>query len=252
MTVSILRFAPGSCGDTLLKLILDNDPSTICDFKFNSDPLHNGATTSSRNNDILKLFPCLINIENLEDTSQLENVHDILDRLNYKKQKFIFKCHCYKPEFNKLLDFTIDINVSEELYPFVAGALVAKNWANGLMLDVVQSLESVEMRVAMSWYIIARRQIAYKRLYSSKQIKLEDVLFNYESCKSAMTKVGFDISNEEYYLSWYKKQKIFLPSEQYVNYVKTNNYNWLDTKLSLVERYCLQSLDNVEFQFLEY
>jgi hypothetical protein len=127
---------------------------------------------------------------------------------------------------------------------------VAKNWANGLMLDAVQSLESVEMRVAMSWYIIARRQIAYKMLYSSKQIKLEDVLSNYESCKSAMTKVGFDINNKEYYLSWYKKQKMFLPSAQYVNYV-TNNYNWRDTQLSLVERYCLQSLDNVEFEFLE-
>jgi hypothetical protein len=248
--IRMFRWVGGACGDTVMKLIVNHDPNILSDFEYTSDVTAAGATPSVKSQKIYAAFPELHGLDHLDSYVDYELAEATFGKLDGKSQRFLFKSHCYQLGMDVLNPYIIDIPTAPDMYPFVSNSLISKNWPDGVRCPVNYVLDTRSQRMAGSYYTMARRQMIAAARYSSQQLQLMDILGGFDQLQSALKRLGFDISDQDFYNTWRGLQDQYMPSQQYQEYVRTKNYCWRDTELSALERYTLLALDKENFKFL--
>lgn len=249
MSVIILRWPAGACGDTIIKLAMDYDSQIVSNFKF-TGLTNSGSTNMVVFDKLLQYKPVLREILTLDEPYSLSSLEQALDDLHKNKgTPFLFKSHAYKLEFDRLQRYVVDITIEPKNYPFVAKALMAKNWPNGL--PVVQKQGFGKWSVDASYHIYVQKAEKARTLYTKNQIAFDDLFRGFDKLREILNRVGIDINNRAYYDQWRAAQLEYFPSKLYEQYIEDQNYNWQDTQLSLVERYCLRALSGASFMPIE-
>jgi hypothetical protein len=251
MSATILRWVGGAGGDTVIRLIKDHDATIITDFEYGGAVTDTGATVNVKSQKILSAFPELLGLDHIDSYFDYALAAETIKTLDTKSQRFLFKSHCYRSGFSVMTDHVIDIATEPKDYPFVARALIEKNWPDGVRCPINYVLNTREQRLAASYYTMCQRQQEAHARYSSRRIQLDDILGGFDRLASVLDKHGFTISNETYYNQWRSRQDQYRPSRRYLEYVSNCNYQYQDSELSTVERYCLLSLSGENFKFID-
>jgi len=248
MSLTILRWKGGYAGDMTLRLIMDSYPTAKTNVKFKeinevgSIPMDIShlSTTAATELDMIGL--------DLNDYPQFDEkkLEKELDQLVADTDVWYIKNHCYGVEkFNK---YTIDIIADELSLPFVAVACLKKcnpQAVDSKLLKIITD-QSVAEKYAM-YNIIKDTQI--KHDISDRQILVSSIIFNFDIFKQSLAQHGIVLtdSSENFYQQWHLLNKDYLPSQKYIEYINTKNYNFDDLTLTFYERYSLLVLANKKF-----
>ena len=250
MTVTILRWVAGAGGDTVIRLCQDHDQNIISDFDYTGAISAEGATPNQKSQKILSAFPELMGLDHLDSYVDYELALERIQSLAAKSQRFLFKTHCYRSGFTLFRDYTVDITTEPEDYPFIVQALITKNWPNGVRCPINYTVNTQDEHLAASYYTMTQRQILARPYYNPRQLPFRHILAGFDQLKTTLRLLGFDISNRAYYDQWRSQQEQYFPSDRYRQYILDQDYNWQDTQLSRVERYCLMALSTTNFRLI--
>jgi len=255
MPITILRWKSGYAGDTILKLILDSDPT------LNSQVRYVGLNDSKTviDNEFVSNFPFT------EITKMSLTEIDIdLERLNVQLQElyqldtqksWILKTHIYNNKFDCFLDL-IDITITVDTLPFVIKASLEKNSREKKLLpnyhQLCVKIKNPEILYKFDCYNFIKDRIQPRTL-SNKQICLNDFLKGWDYFVYSVRQVGLNVSDngKEYYTNWIDQNKKFLPTNTYLTMVSKQDYDYTNPDLTIEERYCLLVLSGSSFKILQ-
>lgn len=254
MPITILRWHSGSAGDTVLKMLLNSNSNMVSQVKFTDvsnersvdteDPSFFSSYQYKQLKNITGVHKFTVNHKDLlNELAQLEstatNIH------------YVVKSHYY----DVLLDNTIDIIIDSFLLPFGVKASLAKmTREQGQMVNYNQLDKKILDKKILYFYDCFN--LASDRLrpniYSNQQIYLKSILGGWESLNRALKKVNLNISdsNQSYYNMWLEKNQKYMPSQNYVNCIESQNYDYTRPDLSIEEKYCLLALAKEHFKIL--
>jgi hypothetical protein len=252
MSVKILRWMLGSGGDTIINLLLKSN------INLHSQNKYCGLNNSRTSFDVeyVKAFRYdQISKMTLVD-AQSTDINLLSEQLNQLEQEdtsidWILKTHCYF-EFNKEV---IDIVIGENFLPFALTAGLAKNPRSKVNIvdyhPLISKISDSVVLYKFDCYNMAVKSITTKN-FSTLQIQLGDLLKDWQQFTSALSAVGLYVSPDcqEYYERWLTDNKKFLPSKTYTTLVRNKNYDYLDSTLSIEEKYCLLALSGEKFRLL--
>jgi len=250
MTVSILRWKGGSGGDMLLYIKSLSHPGSVVNAVYQQVE-HSGKTiidhsgidfSNPREIDKIAL-----------DSSRVEQINQ--DKLSQELEHYAWqpanvwlKSHYYDTDlFN---NYTLDLVVDPVSLPFVILSNVTKtdtltkNFNNlvGLIKD-----NSVKLKYCM--YMVGRDCVYNFTNLSAQQIPVSDLLVDLNTFAQAIdkTNLAIDFNFSYVYQQWLDHNLERLPGAKYRDKILSQDFDFMDPDLSLVERYSLLVLSGNKF-----
>lgn len=252
MSLTILRWKGGYAGDMVLKLITDSDPTSKSNVNFKEINQTGKVEIDTSDLKIKTLTELDFISSNLEKNRKLsqKKLKKELNRLIADTNVWYIKSHYYAiSEFN---EFTIDIVADELSLPFVINAIFKKcgtsDFYNKKILKIIKD-EKVKEKYLI--YNIAKDSQIIGSI-SDNCIPVSSIICGFDSVKQCLAKHGIFISDtaKNFYQRWYEYNINYLPSQKYIGYVNTKNYQFDDLTLTFYERYSLLVLANKNFKIL--
>lgn len=253
MPVNILRWKGGAGGDMILLMKNLTDPGSVINVALT------GINTAGRtqidysdldcNNlsEIQKMslkqkFVAMINIDCLKQEI------DILDR---HPKSIWLKSHYFGSDiFNHV---TTDLVVDASSLPFVVSSNLDKTDTLTENFDpLVSRITDESLRKKYSMFLVGQDCMHNVKNLSCQQILVSTLLSGVENFYESMGNIQLclDRSVSWVYQDWLDKNLHRLPSQQYLDYVKYQQFNYLDASLDLHERYSLLVLSGDKFKNL--
>lgn len=252
MPVSILRWKGGSGGDFVLYAKSLSNPGSVINVRY-LDVDATGRTAP----DFSKIdFLCLRNIDKiaLREWIHSVDVRQLLAEVNsYETQPadLWIKSHYY--DDYTLKDRTIDIVADAKSLPFVVASNLAKtrtlqqnfNFLVGKIPDATTKLHYVT-------YCVAKDSFMQNHPSTDRQIFVSELLSNLNTWQRAVSLVGITIDQRvaAAYHHWLGLNQQYMLSSAYLSRIKQQDYDWQDTQLTIIEKYCLMMLGGYKFQNL--
>jgi hypothetical protein len=253
--LTILRWAGGMCGDTVLNLMLLSNPHLRCQNRYLDSV------------DASHCVPDMLYVDKFEhgeigkmstkNYSQvdLELLDDQLDLLELSSsingEHWILKSHVYH-EFRYR---TIDIIANTTMMPFVINANLVKNSIEyDCIFDyhpMISKIKDPHTLKKFHMFNMAKESLACKNV-SNEQIDLEDILGGWSRLTDSLRRLGFEIDQKykPMYQSWLDANQTFIPGQQYKQLVIDQNFDHSCPGLSIYEQYCLLALSGNKFKIL--
>jgi hypothetical protein len=253
MSLSILRWKGGYGGDTLLRLILMSHPGTHTNVVFNNKINNDGSQQLDFSHVVAG------NITDLDRMSLNQLVYPVQDyialssllhELEYSKQSWCVKSHCYN--FNEFNDITIDIVADVESLPFAVSANLTKGEIDKLPYNqLVSKIKNPEILNKYNTYNLA--QDALNSQSGNQYLTISNIISNWQNLCQSLEIFGITLhpTVEIIYQNWATINQQYFPSLLYQQLVRNQEYNFNDARLSMTERYCLLAVSGKQFQLLK-
>jgi hypothetical protein len=250
MTVSIIRWKGGAAGDLLSYLINESSIRPIENVKFKNICVISGKIildfewidySDLREIDKIALYKSV-------DLSKIE-----LELSNFDKTDTVhwIKSHYYQHPVR--LNQTIDIVIDNYSLSFAGIANVTKTVTLDTAFNKFVGKLAGHQKKQYTLYAVMWDQMYNNKLVSDKKILLSEMISGYDRLYDACCNVGIFLDNKckEIYKCWFDNNKKFLPSAQYLNCLKNNDFDIEKNKsLALHEKYSLMVLDKQKFKFI--
>jgi len=256
MSLTILRWRGGMCGDTVLKLVLLSNPHLRCQNQY----VDSTDLVSSRPDiKYVSLFEHdQIGKMSLKDFSKvnLELLKTQLDLLEQSSaisgEQWILKSHVYdEPSKYRIIDIIANANTM----PFVVNANLIKNSSAFDKIyayhPIISKIKDPEILDKFHMFNMAKDLLSFKNV-SHEQLHLEDILGGWDRLSNSLSELGFNVDQnyQPIYQPWLDANKIFMPSQHYQQLVTEQNFDYLCQSLNMYERYCLLALSRNKFKIL--
>jgi len=252
MSIKLLRWTSGMAGDTVLKLLLDSDPSLQSQNKYIA--LNDGQSQidyqyckSFKYDQIAEMS--LMHAFDVDQTALFEQLQQ-LESEDVQAQ-WLLKTHCY---FDFLYP-VVDITVATEQMPFVVRAGLHKNSrAKNLLPNYHVLASKISDPVILYKFDCFNyaQNLLQTRNYSPDQLALKHILSGWEDFTAALGRVNLKISADcqTYYEQWLEENQRFMPTATYLDQVNLQNFDYNNSELTIEERYCLLALSGQKFKIL--
>jgi hypothetical protein len=161
------------------------------------------------------------------------------------------KSHYYgTDQFNSI---TTDLIVDPISLPFVVTSnLVKTNTLEINLNKIIGLITDPKIKIKYALYSVANFFISQQSL-NQNRILVSDLLVDLNTFKAAVnrTELELEFSVSNVYNQWLASNQQYLPSSQYKKMIAANNYDFMNAKLSLAERYSLMALAGSKFINLE-
>jgi hypothetical protein len=256
MSLTILRWQGGMCGDTVLKLILLSNPHFHCQNQYADST----DTISSRPNiSYARSFEYdqigKMSMQNYLDvnlTLLKEQLALLAQSSAVNGEYWILKSHVYNEQFDYR---TIDITGHVNTIPFVVNSnLVKKSRVVDKMYEyhpLMPKIKDPDVLNKFHMFNMAKNLLNFKNV-SDEQLHLEDILGGWSRLTDSLRRLGFAL-DQKYkllYQSWLEANQAFMPSQYYKQLVTDQNFDYNSQNLSIYERYCLLALSGNNFKVL--
>jgi hypothetical protein len=242
MTVSILRWKGGSGGDMLLYIKSLSHPGSVVNAVYRQVE-DTGKTIIDYSNvnfsDPREIEKIALSSPWIEQISQ-DKLSRELTQYDQQPANVWLKSHYYNTDlFN---NYTLDLVVDPVSLPFVILSNVTKtdtltrNFHN--LIDLIKD-DSVRLKYIM--YMVGRDCVYNFTNLSAQQIPVSSLLVDLDTFVEAIGKTNLDLDlNLSYvYQYWLDHNLQRLPSPRYCDKVLSQDFDFMNTDLSLVERYSL-------------
>jgi hypothetical protein len=260
MTVQLLRWPSGSGGDTVLKILLDSNSELQSNIKFKE--LTESGRTTTEFTELITQYPELANLSgrmsDYEDKETLNRITETLKKLSAEKTDYIFRCHGFIPEFEKF--DIIDIKPTKTYFSFIIQSHMAKRMfrsendgVNNLHIHLRHNDKYQQESLDYETYCVAVQHLKnIEQARSPNCLLVDTLLSNWINLKYKLSDLGFTVRDQckPYYTSWLDQNTNYISSPKYRYYIGTQDYNYHDTSLNRIERYCLLALTGDHFQIL--
>lgn len=250
MSVQIVRWKSGSGGDTLMKMLLDADP-TLC-----SQNRYHGITDGATKPDptFVKNFHlpqvATMSLWNF-DTVDVKALMTELALLESSDQRWLLKSHCY-------FDYpypVLDLVPCPRSLPFVVKATMKKNFSYP---DRVLPYHPIRSKIKDSdvLYQFDCFHVAMDRVHTpydgTYQLLVQIMLGPYQDLRVELQRLGFSLGQDSasYHHDWIRENKSLLPSQLYMNMIAAGRYDHQEPGLTLEERACMLALNGGRFRDL--
>jgi hypothetical protein len=253
MSIKLLRWRSGSGGDTVLKMLLDSNPTLLSQNKYvgltqGKTKLDVDYVRSFKYQQIAKM--------SLRDAADVD-LETLLFELKCLEQddplkKWLLKTHCYH-EFSHEV---IDIVVEHQILPFVVKASLAKNSRKNNAIPVyhplISKITDPKILYKFDCYNMALDTVSNKN-FSDQKIYFKDIVGGWETFTKSLSNVNLHVNVQcrDYYESWLADNQIFMPGTEYISLINEQNYDYTRSNLSVEEKYCLLALSNKKFCLLK-
>lgn len=245
MSVTIIRFGAGCCGETVLKLLWISYPEAKLNITFDelTSDGRTGSTPDYKLGDNIAKIGMLPEFIKTVDFNELNNE---LDQLETTGNDYFLKCHMTRS--NDILDrLAIDIKPSFATLPFIVSAISNKvpffryTPVNTALPTYSKLHSNPKLTKFNNIQVIYNKISRYSTIQSQRQMYVDDMFKGWDHLVTVFKQFNLYLSNEgkAYYESWLDLNSQLLPSQTYLNYIKEHNYNYRDTSLSEIEQYCL-------------
>jgi hypothetical protein len=252
----MLRWPGGAGGDLILYIKSLSDPESVTNVKFckNIEPTYHQLNNAIDYTCIDHLHPKEIYKIYLADWVDQVDPNELSDELrtySYSDQIHWFKSHYYSS--NRFDNITVDLVVDPLSLPFVVSSNIAKTdtlYKNFNRLAKMIADPMVRSNFAM--YSIAMDNVQRQPSVISKHLPVSSLLIDTETFKTAtnLVNLNLDFTFIHVYQNWRLKNQTYMPSERYQKKIQSQDYDFFDTELSIVERYCLMALSKNKFKLL--
>lgn len=250
MTVSILRWKGGYGGDMLLYIKSLSQPGLVANVVYQQVDA-SGKTVVDRSaidfanlREIDKIASTPVRIEQINKDKLAEEIA----QYNQQTNTVWLKSHYYDTDiFN---NHTLDLVVDPISLPFVILSNVTKtdtltrNFDNlvGLITD-----DSVKLKYCM--YMVGKDCLYNLINISAQQIPVSSLLVDLGTFVQAISKTNLDLDFDFSYVyqHWLDHNRERLPSTRYCDKIMSQDFDFMDPSLSLVERYSLLVLSGNKF-----
>jgi len=251
MSITLLRWKAGAGGDTLLKLLLESDPELLSQNRYLSQ--QGGKTMfdvdyvdSFRYQSIAKMSR--VQPAEVDQTKLFQELEQLYQE--NPAQRWLLKTHCYFDFLYPIIDIVID----RIMLPFAIQANLTKNSRQkNLMPDyhpMIPKIKDPDILYKFDCYNSAVDLLQVR--YADQQIQLLDLLSGWDQLDLAVSSLGLHLSKDccGYYLGWLQNNQQFMPSCTFISLVQNANYDYHNTALTTVERYCLLAMAGEKFCLL--
>jgi hypothetical protein len=258
MGASILRWKAGSGGDMVLYLKSLCDPGSVV----NSDYLGVDEKGATRVNDDIYNFQQLEDLKKIalgqwfiNDASATKLLGEIQTYLHDDSVQVWLKSHYYQSDF--LLEHTIDLIVDEISLPFVVHSFIDKVYPILASKDLnkLSSLIPTEIEKTKYTAYTYGRTCFYKNLssLSKKQVVVSKLLVDFDTLITVFDEFQLNLDRRchEAYQHWLFQNKHRLPSDRYLAKISNGDLDYMDSNLTIFERYSLLILSGHKFIMLE-
>ena len=160
------------------------------------------------------------------------------------------KSHYYDTDlFN---DITIDIVVDDYSLPFVVNANCIKtDTLSTPFNNIVSKIPDETVKLKYTYYCNAVDTLVQTNI-GWNTILVSELIAGQDQFESVLARQKLNIPSEYFvvYNDWLEKNLPYMPSETYTQKIYNRDYDYNDTKLSLVEKYCLLALSKNKFTIL--
>lgn len=244
MTVNILRWQGGFAGDIVLKLILESNPTCKSNTIYGDIEQTNGQTLIDQQQyakEYDKLTKILMDVD-------YNQVRQELAELAQSDHCYLIKSHKFDFDYEN----TVDIIVDSEMLPFVVRANTEKTPT--LTVDynnLVNKIPNLEIKKKYSYYNLAKTFIQQPK--NTQKLNFNKIYSSWQNLQTALENLGFKLDNQFQHIhdTWLQYNKKYCPSQRYLDYIGQKEYNYNDTNLDVVERYCLLALSEKKFIVLD-
>ena len=265
----LLRWMGGGGGDTICQMLAMDNPDTYMNFSVGDLDKLNGRTLIKNDRD--SNYPLLSLVSMANPIDDKEKLRDDFVKLISKHKKFIIKFHNFDKEFDELLKNHLnvsDVGFNLGFLPFIIQSnfekfsntqhpmydLKYKSESNfNTMLEKIgRKLNTHQKNQVLLWNMITEGiKCMYHFNLDKAPLSTEDLFYDNKRIESFFEDYGYKINFAmPFFSAWKNKNKRYLPSAKYKNYLQNNTYNYDDKNLSMVERYIFLSLAGKSFTFL--
>lgn len=243
MTVNILRWQGGFAGDIVLKLLLDSNPTYKSNTIYGDVDTTNGQTTVSQqfyDKEYDKLTKILFEVDYKKVLLELQE-------LEQSKDCYIIKSHKFDFDYPN----TIDIVVDKNLLPFVVRANTEKTPTLSVDYNLLVSrISDSEIKKKYSYYNLAITFL--KQPKNTQKLNFNSIYSSWQNLETALNDIGYKLDQKfkSVHDTWLTHNQKYYPSQTYLDYVDQKDYNYNDTTLNFIERYCLLALSGKKFIIL--
>lgn len=243
MGVRIVRWKSGSGGDTLMKMLLDSDP-TLCSQNQYLDMTDNATRPDSSFVNSFQLSQvALMSLWNF-DTVDVKTLMYELELLESSCQKWLLKSHCYIKYPYPVLDL---VPCAQSL-PFVVKAAMCKNFSRPNLVAPYHPLRSKIKDSGMLYQFdcfnlaVDRVRTQYDAVH---QLPVRLLLGPYHELCTELQTLGFTIdpNTASYHSQWIKKNRSLMPTDLYIDMTAAGIYDDREPGLTVEERVCMLALN---------
>ena len=250
MTVSILRWKGGSGGDMLLYIKSLSHPGSVVNAVYQQV----GASGKIIIDYSDVNFPDPREIEKIalsspwiEQISQ-DKLSQELTQYDQQPANVWLKSHYYDTDlFN---NYTLDLVVDPVSLPFVILSNVTKtDTLTRNFNNLVELIKDDSLRLKYCMYMVGRDCVYNLTNVSAQQIPVSSLLVDIVTFVQAIGKTNLDLDLDFSYVYqyWLDHNLERLPSPRYCDKILSQDFDFMDTDLSLVERYSLLVLSENKF-----
>lgn len=248
MSLNILRWRGGYAGDMTLRMILDSNPGArsnvgIKDMNDFGGMILTAATTGTELDSLLESPAGNPDID-------IVALRKEIDRLRHSSDQWFLKSHYYgSPEFN---DITVDIVADRLSLPFVIKSNISKCPPPAIDGKLNSMIKDDAVREKYYLYILARECLDGSPI-GDRHIDVSTIISGHDQLSVALSEhaIKLDASTEHFYQTWVDRNNVNFPTNRYVDNVRKKNYDYLDSSLSIPERYSLLAQSGNKFKILD-
>lgn len=250
MTVSILRWKGGSGGDMLLYIKSLSHPDSVVNAVYRQVE-DTGKTIIDYSNvnfsDPREIDKIALDSSWIEKISQ-NKLSQELAQYDQQPVAVWAKSHYYDTDlFN---NYTLDLVVDPVSLPFVILSNVTKtDTLTRNFNNLVNLIKDDTVRLKYCMYMVGRDCVYNFTNLGAQKIPVSSLLVDLDTFVQAIGKTNLDLDFDFSYVyqHWLDHNVERLPSSRYCDKILSQDFDFMDTNLSLVERYSLLVLSKNKF-----
>jgi hypothetical protein len=248
MAVSILRWKGGSGGDMLLYIKSLSHPGSVVNVAYQQLDATGKIDCASGNLSNLKeINKMALNPYWLEQINKGKLLQEIT-LYSQQAESVWLKSHYYDTDiFNS---YTLDLVADASTLPFVILSnliktdTLARNFTN---LDTLIKDDYIRYKYYM--YLVGTNCLKDTSNLNTQKIPVSSLLVDLKTFTQAVSKTNLDLDPDFFHIyeNWLSANKKHLPCLKYYDKVLSQDFDFMDTDLSLPERYSLLVLSGNKF-----
>jgi hypothetical protein len=256
MPITLMRWKSGAGGDTVMKILLDSDPTLLSQNQFVG---LNNSQTKVDDAQVLLFRHSEIAKMSLTSYTQVnrELLNEQLTSLEQEvgNERWLLKTHCYF-DFNWPV---IDLVAGLDTLPFLIKASLIKNSREKNMLGnyhpLIANIKDPKILYKFDCYNLAVNYVndcILNQKLSHQTLSVQSIIGGWLALSTKLQHFNFYVSDhcKQYYEAWLAQNQLLLPGDVYLNLIATNNLDYSAPGLSIEERYCLLALDQQQFKVI--